>query len=105
MQRRAPLILLILFWCGALHDLFAAESQPRWEYSAPNESTVYDARTGFASGTNITIKYSGTTLYADTAQVNQTSGVAVAEGHVLLQREGDIWEGDSLQYNFKTKEM
>src|SRR5258707_6834318 len=104
MQRRARVILLVLFWSCASFLLHAADPEHQWIFTSPTE-TVYDANTGLGMGTNVTVKYGGTTLTADYAQVNQNSGLAVAEGHVLLQREGDIWRGDSLQYNFKTKEV
>jgi LPS-assembly protein len=105
MQRRARLIFLVLFCCCAPFFLEAADVASKWQFSSPNPETTYDVNTGIGVGTNVTVKYGGTTLTADYAQVNQNSGLAVAQGHVLLQREGDIWRGDSLQYNFKTREV
>lgn len=93
-----------LFWAAPLL-LHAAENEPKWEVIAPNGAD-YDIGKGLARGTNgITVKYSGITLTADHAEVNQNTGEAVAEGHVVLQREGDLWKGDSLQYNFKTRQV
>ncbi|HEY0456887.1 MAG TPA: LPS assembly protein LptD, partial [Verrucomicrobiae bacterium] len=85
--------------------MHAAEPEGKWEASSPN-FVDYDPRTGIASATNaIVIKYGGITLTADRGWLNQTSGVAKAEGHVHLQHGNDNWQGDSIEYNFKTREM
>jgi LPS-assembly protein len=104
MYIRARAILTNLLWAAPFLAQ-GAQEESKWEVFAPNGAD-YDAKSGLAKGTNgITVKYSGTTLVADRAEVNKESGAAVAEGHVVLQHAGEIWKGESLQYNFKTKEV
>lgn len=44
-------------------------------------------------------------LTADRITINETTGLAVAEGKVYLQRDNQVWTGDRLEYNFLTREM
>ncbi len=41
-------------------------------------------------------------LYADRITIDQISGQVVAEGSVTLQRDGQAWSGERLEYNFRT---
>lgn len=66
----------------------------------------YDAATGIASGTNgLLIKYGGAVMTADRATVNQETGEAEADGHVRIQRDDQLWAGEHIRYNFKTRLM
>ena len=48
---------------------------------------------------------SSTKSSAIVASVNQTTGEAQAEGDVRIQREGQLWAGEKIVYNFKTRQI
>jgi LPS-assembly protein len=65
-----------------------------------------DYNKGIGWGTNgVVIRYTNAVLTANQAMVNIQSGEAQAEGKVTLQRGAEIWRGERLLYNFKTREM
>ena len=73
MSIRARAILTNLLWSAPL-IASAAQEDTLWHVIAPNGAEV-DAERGIYKGENgITVKYSGTTLTADRAQVNEKSG-------------------------------
>jgi lipopolysaccharide assembly outer membrane protein LptD (OstA) len=50
------------------------------------------------------VKYGPAVLTADTARIDQKSGEISAGGNVYLLREGgQVWRGDQLNYNYKTR--
>ena len=66
----------------------------------------YDATTGIATGTNgVYVHYGSSVLTADTVAVNVKSGEAQADGHVRIESGDQLWVGDHISYNFKTKQM
>lgn len=66
----------------------------------------YDLETGTASATNgVQVLYRDATLTALRVQLDRTTGDAVAEGAVTLERGGQIWNGERLLYNFFTEAM
>jgi lipopolysaccharide assembly outer membrane protein LptD (OstA) len=76
------------------------------------ESLTSDARldwnpqTGIITATTpILVKYGGAVLTADSATVNQDTGEVIATGKVRIQRDDQIWAGDHIRYNFKTRQM
>ncbi|MFM2082528.1 MAG: hypothetical protein RL380_1219 [Verrucomicrobiota bacterium] len=76
------------------------------ESLSPQNEFTYDLQTGTATGTNgVFIKFGGATLIADRVNLNQNAGTALAEGHVRINREGQIWTGEHVNYNFKTGQM
>jgi len=88
----------------------AASAQPEsaWEVQAltPEGQFEYDMTTGVATGTNgVLIKYSGVVLTADRVMVNQQTGDTEADGRVRIQRDDQIWAGEHVRYNFKTRLM
>jgi len=88
----------------------AASAQPEsaWEVEAlsPEGRFDYDMTTGVATGTNgILVKYGGAVLTADRAMVNQQTGETEADGQVRIQRDDQIWAGEHIRYNFKTRLM
>jgi len=71
-----------------------------------DEPVEYDILTGQMIATNgVTVHYRGVVLSARRALLNQQTGQVEAEGNVLLEREGQLWTGDRLRYNFKTGHM
>jgi lipopolysaccharide assembly outer membrane protein LptD (OstA) len=67
---------------------------------------VYDLKNHSATGTNgVFIDYNGTILTADSVHVEEVSGDATADGSVRIQRGGQVWAGEHIQYNFRTSQM
>lgn len=76
------------------------------ESLSPQNEFIYDLQTGTATGTNgVIIKYDGAVMTADQITVNQKTGDAQARGNVRIQRDEQVWIGDHIQYNFKTRLM
>ncbi len=104
--------LASLFIANALPSLSAQESA-EWEIeSASEESSLsYDPDSGVGTAENgVIVKYKDAahgeaSLYADRVTFNQTSGQVTAEGSVTLQRDGQAWSGERLEYNFRTGTM
>ena len=44
-------------------------------------------------------------LTADRATVNEQTGETEADGRVRIQRDDQIWAGEHIRYNFKTRQM
>ena len=88
--------------------LAQSADEPAWEIEtlSPQNEFIYDLRSGAAVGTNgVIVKYGGAALTADRVSVNQKSGEAVADGNVRIQREDQVWVGEHVIYNFKTRTM
>jgi LPS-assembly protein len=92
----------------------ATEEPKSWEVQALSQvlpGTVegkldYDPATGRAFGTNgIFVKYGNATLTADTASLDTQSGQIEADGHVRIESGDQLWVGEHIRYNFKTKQM
>lgn len=71
------------------------------------ESEVdWDLATGTATATNgVMVSYGNAFLVADRVRVSQETGEVEAEGHVRIQNEDQIWVGENIRYNFKTREI
>ena len=85
---------------GCVHAF--AQEQPRIIIESPQEAE-YDPKTRLASGTNITIRYQDVVLTAHKATWNEQTGEVVAEGKVRLEGQGQLWAGDELHYNLRTR--
>src|SRR5262245_26022363 len=67
---------------------------------------IIDYKNNIGWGTNgVVIRYTNAVLTARQAMVNLASGEAQAQGEVILQRESDVWRGERLLYNFKTRQL
>jgi lipopolysaccharide assembly outer membrane protein LptD (OstA) len=59
-----------------------------------------------ATGTNgVFARYGDTTLTADSATVDFQTGETVADGRVRIEQGEQIWLGEHINYNFKTRQM
>ena len=79
-----------------------------WEILGPSaESLVwYHYPTGLAIATNgVLVKYGGAILTAQTLTLDQASGEAIADGNVRIQQDEQLWAGEHIRYNFKTRQM
>lgn len=92
----------------------AAQEEASWEVQALSRlipGTVegkvdYDLAAGTAFGTNgIFVKYGEASLTADTASLNMKTGEIEADGHVRIESGNQLWVGEHVRYNFKTKQM
>lgn len=81
----------------------AAPDELKWTIESPHGEIDYNIETGITTATNgIVVKYADATLTADTATLNQNTGELMAEGNVRLERQGMVWTGSSIHYNFIT---
>ncbi len=73
---------------------------------SPEGRAYYDAPTGEVVWTNgIFVQNANSVLTADNARVNTKTSVVHADGHVRIESGGQLWTGEHITYNFKTKEM
>jgi lipopolysaccharide assembly outer membrane protein LptD (OstA) len=100
---RAILVLLACWW-GLAGVAFAAEEPVR--FVIEGEGVAYDPATGDITYTNgIVVRYGTAVLSAQRARLNQDTGEIMAEGSVRLQQENEVWYGERIEYNFKTRKI
>ena len=108
-----PAIALI-FSAVVLCFSAAAQEESSWEVQALNQiipGTVegrveYDLGSGLATGTNgVFIRYGGAVMTADSASVNMKTGEVLADGNVRIESGNQLWVGEHIRYNFKTRQM
>jgi LPS-assembly protein len=90
----------------ALPVALQAQQRPGWVIEALNENgwVEFDFQTGQGRGTNgVLVRYGSAFLTADEVSVNQQSGEVIADGNVHVQSEEQIWAGEHIRYNFRTK--
>jgi lipopolysaccharide assembly outer membrane protein LptD (OstA) len=107
--------LALLFLTGYVALAAAATTEaPSWEVQALSQilpgniegKLDYDPATGRAFGTNgIFVKYGDTVLTADSASLDSKSGDVEADGHVRVESGEQLWLGEHIHYNFKTRQM
>ena len=96
--------LCALAFPGALF----AQQQPELQIDALTDKgwVEYDYRTGVGVGTNgVWIRCGDTVMTADRVSFNRDAGEVVADGMVRIQHAAQIWVGEHIQYNFRTREM
>jgi lipopolysaccharide assembly outer membrane protein LptD (OstA) len=113
-MRRFPAITLLIFLAAMAPAVVSAQEQSGWIMetlhdvlpSAPIGSWEYSFASQISRGTNgVFISYGDTVLTADNVTVNQQTGEADADGNVRIEQAGQIWVGDHIDYNFKTRQM
>ncbi|HWN94686.1 MAG TPA: LPS assembly protein LptD [Methylomirabilota bacterium] len=103
-SRRLLCVLAFAFCCAA----GGAEPDERLIIMAPDGGGVeYDLLTGTATYTNgVVLKYGDTVLTGSIVQINERTADALAEGDVVILREGaQVWRGQRINYNFRTRIM
>ena len=99
----------------------AAQEEASWEVKAlsqvlpgtPEGSVDGSPQTGIWTGTNgMYVRYDnpaekvdGAVLTAESVQVNTKTGDAEADGNVHIQSGDQLWVGEHIDYNFKTRVM
>ncbi len=103
MKLRTSLALLASLWCLATHGAETNDTLTIQSLTGGYQVIQLNTRVvTFKDGVKIT--YGPAVLTADTAQIDQETGETFAEGNVVLQREGgQLWRGERLNYNFKTR--
>src|SRR5436190_19592592 len=104
---RLRVILTFAALCSALPFAFAAQAQTNEDkIETISGDFYYDVRTDVATYTNgVQLKWNNAELSADHAWVNTKTGDTTAEGRVRIQRDNQVFVGERMQYNFKTKQM
>ena len=112
-----PFPAIALIFLAALFSFSAiAEDEAAWEVQALSQvipGTVeggvdYDFASGTAIGTNgIYVNYNqgSAVLTADSASVNRKTGEVEADGNVRIESGDQLWVGEHIRYNFKTRQM
>src|SRR6266702_73139 len=105
---RLHTILMAALHALALPLTICAQQQPAWEIQGitAESGVVYDYQTGLAIATNgVLVRYGEAILTADMLTLDQASGEAIADGAVRIQQDEQLWAGEHIRYNFKTRQM
>lgn len=108
MPKRRVILLLLACVCGWLSAVSAAEPQQQktFDIEAEQGGMIFNLSTGQIGYTNgVVVKYGDATLSARRARLNQETGEVLAEGSVRLQQENEVWYGERIEYNFKTRKI
>ena len=92
----------------ALPGALWGQQQPAWEMEALSDQgwAEFDFQTGLGYGTNgVLVRYGAAFLTADQVSVNQQSGEVTGDGQVRIQGDAQVWVGEHIRYNFKTRLM
>ena len=105
MRKLRIIILFTACLCGLALNARAAE-ETTFVIEAPDGSLGFDLNSGEVTYTNgVVVRYTGAVLSAKKARLNQSSGEVVAEGGVRLQQNNEVWYGERIEYNFKTRQI
>ena len=108
-MKHACLLLPLLICFSGHFPGQAAEpkpAEPVIDFETTEGELDIDFTTGIAVATNtVVIKYADTVLTAKKLRLNLNTGDAEAEDDVHIQRDGGLWTGDRIQYNFKTRQI
>jgi LPS-assembly protein len=96
-------------WLAAISSLHAQTSEPPESVEPPLQITSdganrYEGGIYYAEN-NVTVTYGGDVLMADQIHFNPQTKEATAKGNVRLYTLGQIYRGDLLTYNFRTKSI
>jgi len=107
---RLRAILLVVFgllWLGS--DLRAQEAPEIEIEPLTDQGWVeynYNVTNNTALGHNgVIVRYQGTVLTAEEAQLNEQTKEVSAQGEVRIEHEDQIWVGQQITYNFDTHQM
>ncbi|MCX6890386.1 MAG: putative LPS assembly protein LptD [Verrucomicrobia bacterium] len=101
-------IVVLVLWALAFPGALCAQQRLDLELEALTDQSwvEYDYSTGLGTGTNgVLIRYGDTVLTADRVSVNRALEQVTAEGAVRIQHGEQIWVGEHIRYNFKTRQM
>ncbi len=104
-----PLFWLILSALGCSFGSWKAagaekEQSLTIEQSSPQSEVQGNFQSGQAVFTHgVRLRYGEAVLTADSMEIDQNTGQVMARGKVILQRGKEVWEGEELSYNYKTR--
>jgi lipopolysaccharide assembly outer membrane protein LptD (OstA) len=106
MPKLRVILLLLSCLCGLADAARGAEEPLRFLIESDESSLFVDLNTGDITYTNgVVVRYGTAVLSARRARFNQDTGEIRAEGSVRLQQENDVWYGERIEYNFKTRKI
>ncbi len=82
--------------------------QAEWEMGAldPDGQLSYELDTGWMISTNgVWVRFGDTILTADRVALNHDTGETEASGRVRIEYQGQVWVGEKIRYNFRTRRM
>ena len=101
-------ILTVVLSSAAVPLAIHAQQEPEViiQSLTPDSLVEFDEDTGLAVATNgVIVKYGNAVLTADRASVNQQTTEVVADGRVRIQQDDQVWVGEHVRYNFRTRQM
>lgn len=97
------MVLCAAFFCATG---FAATVDSEAGLDIVSGEAVFNLRNNTATFTNGgTIKWNGAVLTADHGLIDKESGETLVSGHVRIQQDDQLWTGENVRYNFKTRQM
>jgi LPS-assembly protein len=108
---RVRAILLIAL--GLLASLGLVSAQPQEsEYTIqslsgdPKSFPVWDLKKGIVVATNgVLVEYGDAVVTADTLALHLATHEAMADGHVRIQQQDQVWASEHVNYNFSTHQL
>ena len=111
-MRKSPAIVLLVFLFAVLSSVAWAQEETPIEVWALDKiipgtriGEMYTQGDTIVGTNGIFVKRGDATLSADVASVNQQTGEVVADGNVHIQQGDQIWVGEHIRYNFKTRQL
>ena len=107
-------IALFVFSCAVFPFTTLAQESDSLEIKALNQiipglpegQVEFDMASSTAHYTKgIFVRNGDTILTADSASISMQTGEAVADGHVRIEQGDQLWVGEHIRYNFKTRQM
>jgi lipopolysaccharide assembly outer membrane protein LptD (OstA) len=113
-MRKLPAISALILFVALFPSALFAEDEPAYEFGGLSQiipglqagSEEIDPVTGTVHWTNgFYVKNGDTVLTADAGSASTQTGEVVADGHVRIEEGEQIWIGEHITYNFKTRQM
>ena len=101
-------ILTFVLCSAAVPVAVQAQQEPVVEIRSltPEGYVEFEPDTGLFVATNgVIVSYDNAVLTADRASVNQLTTEVVADGRVRIQQGDQVWVGEHVRYNFRTRQM
>jgi LPS-assembly protein len=111
---KLPAILALIFCAVIFSPVAFAQDEAAWEIKSLNQiipgavegKVDYDFASGTATYANgVFVHYGDAVLMADSATINTKTGDVEADGNVRIESANQLWVGEHIHYNFKTRLM